>query len=129
MKHEDQAIKRYAKQLTKLSIEEDGFVSLERVRAVLHVLKNKPPRPYRKTLLHYRDCIEAELKKTQALIEHAGNISESTCQKIRDSLSKNIGRTVQSQNKENPALIAGVRVSLADNVWELSVINRLQNLA
>lgn len=127
MQH-DKILKKYSKKLALISLNEEGAVDGGRVEAVLECLKQNPPKGIRKVLQHYKNYIAQELGKTHAVIEHAGNLDASTSEKIQASLSARFNRRIHTTSVTNPDLIAGVRVTLADYVWEQSVSNTLKNL-
>jgi len=118
----------FANKLVVLSMEK-GQVSQERVNAVLHLLKEKPPRNYRELLEVYYVKISAEIRKGCADIEYAGSLQESTLNQLKDSLSKHYNRDLTISLTENPTLLAGFRVYVADDVWDASAAGRLQSIS
>ena len=125
---QDKILKKYSKKLTQISLNKEGAVDSERATAVLECLRQEPPKGVRKILQHYKNYIAQELGKTHATIEHAGDLEASTVGKIQESLSGRFNRSIQVSSSSNPDLIAGIRVTLADHVWEQSVSNSLKNL-
>mgnify|MGYP005838974413 CR=1 FL=1 len=125
---QDKILKKYSKRLAQISLNEEGAVDGERVAAVLECLKQEPPKGFRKILQHYKNYIAQALGNTHATIEHAGNIEASTVGTIQKALSSRFDRSIQVSSSSNPDLIAGIRVTLADHVWEQSVSNSLKNL-
>ena len=125
---QDKILKKYSKKLTQISLNKEGAVDGERVTAVLECLKQKSPKGIRKILQYYKNYIAQELGKTHAVVEHAGDLHANTAGKIQESLSGRFNRSIQVSPISNPDLIAGVRVTLADHVWEQSVSNSLKNL-
>lgn len=125
---QDKVLKKYSKKLAHISLDEQGAVDGDRVNAVLECLKQNPPKGFRKILQHYKNYIQQELAKTHAVVEHAGELEASATGKIQESLSKRFNRSIQAKSVATPSLIAGVRVTLADHVWEHSVSNSLNNL-
>jgi len=118
--------KQYAQKLVRLSLAEDGTVSTERVGAVLQGVKAQNPRGLREILRQYQRMIAAELRKSQGILEHAGAISDATRQALEASLTQERGLPVTLTPKENPALIAGVRVRIGDDVYDDSVLGKLE---
>jgi F-type H+-transporting ATPase subunit delta len=119
---------QFARQLFKLSLV-DGAVSPERVAGVLaYVEKQKPANPVM-VLRAYRRLIAAELAKGQAVVEHAGAINDATLAGIAAALTKKYRRSVTAAAKANPALLAGLRVKVGDDVYESSVAGQLAALS
>jgi len=117
-----------ARQLFKLSFA-DGRLSSERVAGVLGYLeKLKPAHPL--TVLNaYHRLVSVEVAKGQAVVEHAGAVSDAALANLSASLSKKYARPVLASAKANPALLAGLRVRVGDDVYESSVAGQLSTLA
>lgn len=122
-----QSAKFFAKKLMAISLE-NNRVSDERVLAILQILKANPPRHYKEVLELYLLKIAAELRRENAKIEHSGALSESTINNIRENLSRFYNRDIKVFTVKDPKLLAGVRIRVADDVWDTSVLGRLEQL-
>ena len=120
--------KLLAKQLFKLSVV-DGEVSADRVAGVLGWIEKHQPRHPLALLQHYHRLVANEIAKSRAVVEHAGAVNQATLQSIADAMSKKYNRRVTSVAKPNPALLAGLRVRVGDDVYENSVAGQLATLA
>ncbi|HEX2854487.1 MAG TPA: F0F1 ATP synthase subunit delta [Opitutaceae bacterium] len=119
---------QFARQLFKMSVV-NGTVSPERVSGVLqYVEKHKVANPLI-VLKAYARLIATELAKSHATVEHAGEISAATLSTIAAAMSKKYGRPVTASAKPNPALLAGLRVQVSDDVYESSVAGQLAALS
>ena len=118
-------IRVYAKKLVQLSLS-GGSVSAEQVAAVLSHLEKNPPARLPLILQTYHKLIVVELAKSEARVEHAGPVSADALAAIAASLGKRYSRTV---TKANPALLAGLRVRIGDDVYESSISNQLAALS
>ncbi|MBK9991943.1 MAG: F0F1 ATP synthase subunit delta [Verrucomicrobia bacterium] len=117
-----------ARQLFKLSLV-DGRVSAERVTGVLgYIEKLRPAHPLT-VLKAYHRFVATELAKSQAVVEHAGAVSDSVLQTIAASMTKKYGRAITASTRANPKLLAGLRVRVGDDVYESSVSGQLGALA
>ncbi|HZZ18883.1 MAG TPA: F0F1 ATP synthase subunit delta [Opitutaceae bacterium] len=118
----------FARQLFALSVV-DGAVSAERVSGVLeYVERHKTPNPVM-VLKAYQRMIAAELAKGVALVEHAGSVNDSLLAAVASSMTKKYGRKVTATAQPNPALLAGVRVRVGDDVYESSIAGQLAALS
>jgi len=117
-----------ARQLFKLSLV-DGLVSAERVVGVLGYLEKIQPAHPIAVLKVYHRLVATELAKSQALVEHAGTVSDSVLQSIAAAMTKTYGRPITVRTQANPALLAGLRVRVGDDVYESSVASQLGALA
>ena len=125
----DQALKDLARKLVGLSLGEDGRLSEERVQGVLQALRERPPSHLKQVLKLYLHYVKQEIRKSEAIVEYAGSIGPETLESIENMLSARYGRVITSRGRENPDLIAGVRVSIADDVFESSIAGNLEGLS
>ena len=124
----EEHLKDFARKLVEISLDESGRISAERVGDVLNTLEQNPPRNLRALLKQYLVYIRHELARSQARLEYAGEMSESTIDEIRQELSEHYDRTIEIITKENPELIAGFRVAIGDDVYDASLSGRLHAL-
>ena len=117
-----------ARQLFKLSLV-DGLVSADRVAGVLGYLEKLQPAHPLAVLKAYQRFVTIELAKSQAVVEHAGGVSDSILQTIAASMTKKYGRAITASTRANPKLLAGLRVRVGDDVYESSVSGQLGALA
>lgn len=117
-----------ARQLFQLSVV-DGAVSSERVAGVLAYLEKHPPAKPLPVLKAYQRLIAVELAKSHAIVEHAGSLEASVLKTIAAAMTKRYQRPITASAKANPALIAGLRVHVGDDVYDSSVQSRLAALA
>ena len=123
----DKQTKDLAKKLVELSLDKRE-VSSEKVSEVIETLSANPPRKHKALLASYKKFIEREIAKYTAKLEHAGPISKDALSSVQTFLENNTGRNIQVQTKENQELLAGIRVTLADDVYEDSASFRLRPL-
>jgi len=122
------AAQQLARRLFRLSVV-GGEVSDARVAGVLeYVEKHRPPNPVM-VLKAYRRLVAAEVAKGVAAVEHAGAIDDAMLGAIAAAMSRRYGRPVAPTARPNPALIAGLRVRVGDDVFESSVAGQLAALA
>lgn len=118
----------FAKQLVKLSLDGDGQPDAERVAAVLETLRQDPPRRSKALLKSYAYYLDIEVRRGQARVEYAGPLAEKVLAEVEAHFTKAYGRKVVATAQENPALIAGLRVTVGDDVYDDSIAARLTQL-
>lgn len=121
-------LKDFAKKLVTMSLDADGQPSSERVSAVLEALAQEPPRGYKQLLKLYSKYLEVEIARGTARVEYAGPLPEGEVAAIEKKFTELYNRKIVAQAKENPKLIAGVRVTVGDDVYDASVATRLAQL-
>jgi F-type H+-transporting ATPase subunit delta len=119
---------QFARQLFAMSMV-DGSVSADRVQGVLqYVEKHRTANPVM-VLKAYQRLVATELAKGVALVEHAGAVNDAMLASIAAAMTKKYGRTVTAAAKPNPALLAGIRVHVGDDIYESSVAGQLAALS
>lgn len=121
-------IQQLARQLFNLSLV-DGRLSAEQVAGVLGYVEKAHAVNAVAILKAYRRLVATELAKGVALVEHSGPVGESVLAAISASLSKRYNRPVVTTTKANPALLAGLRVRIGDDLFESSVSGQLAALS
>jgi len=117
-----------ARHLYQLSLA-DGQVSPERVAAVLAYVQQHPPRHPRMVLKDYRRLIARQLARHHARVEHAGAIDDAILSSLAAALSRRYRRPITATAQANPALIAGLRIRVGDDLYESSIAGQLAALA
>lgn len=121
-------LKHLARKLARLSVE-DEQISESKVRRILKILAERRPPHYRRLLRAYRTFLQRELRHRQALIEHAGALSdEKTIENLRDHISARYRRPIPITLRKTPTLLAGIRLSIGDDVYDATAAGRLATL-
>lgn len=116
------ALKTTGRKLAALSFED---LSAERVAAILNRLRRLPPSKRRQMLRAYCYAIKREARRYQAKVEYAGVFSEAASQALAKALSAHYKRPIAVEAQATPSLLAGIRVSIADDIYDFSVSGRL----
>ena len=121
-------IQQLARQLFKLSLV-DGVLSAERVPGVLAYLEKHYPAQGLAVLKAYQRLVKAEVARGQAVVEHAGPISDSAVAGIAADMTERYRRSITGHTRPTPSLIAGLRVRVGDDVYESTVAGQLAALS
>lgn len=124
----DKKTKALAKQLFKLSLV-NGAVSAEQVTGVLGYIEKNVPRHTLSLLQLYHRAIATELAKSNAVVEHAGPITDATLRSIEAAMTQRYSRPVAASARPNGKLLAGLRVRVGSDVYESSVAGQLAALS
>lgn len=124
----DKKTKALAKQLFKLSLV-NGAVSPEQVTGVLGYIEKSAPRHALTLLKLYHRAISIEDARSQAVVEHAGPVTDATLRSIEAAMTRKYSRPVTASAKPNPQLLAGLRVRVGSDVYESTVAGQLANLS
>jgi len=121
-------VRTTARTLLKLSLV-DRQLSEAKVGEILAWFEQKRPPRAVAILREYQRLVAREVRRSRASIEHAGALPAGAVASILSELSRIYHRPVTAETHENPALIAGVRVSIGDDVFERSLAGQLDLLS
>ncbi len=76
----------------------------------------------------YKAVQDERAGRAQALLESAGPISDDQVNRIRDAIGAAMNRRLVLTKKRDPALLSGVRVTVGDQVFDLSARTYLESL-
>ncbi len=118
-----------AKLLISLSLDADGFVSADRVRAVCAYIENNGEYSDKIAILkEFSRRLKPLLHGMSAKIETSGELSEAAQEKLSEKIRRVAGSRVGITTEVNRALIGGVRVKIGDDIFERSVSEELSEL-
>lgn len=121
-------VQQLARQFLQLSVV-NGELSAERVAGVLQYIEKHRPAHVVAVLRAYQRLVAAEVARGQAVVEHAGAVSEAVLASIAAAMTRRYGRQVVSVARRQDTLIAGLRVRVGDDVYESSVAGQLAALS
>jgi F-type H+-transporting ATPase subunit delta len=113
-----------AKKLAQGSFE-GAEIDLSRVRAITQLIAEFAERVQGSLRRKYFHFLENECHWRRLRIEHAG-ICDFV--QIQRSMERHVQRKLKLETAENIALIAGLRISVGDYVWERSIRGDLSTL-
>jgi F-type H+-transporting ATPase subunit delta len=118
----------FARQLFSLSLA-DGQVSAGRVEGVLAYLSKYPPRQPLVVLRRYQRLVATQLAKNRALVEHAGPVDDRVLRLIETAFARKYQRPIAATARPAPALLAGLRIRVGDDLYEASIASQLAVLS
>ncbi len=121
-------IRQLARQFFKLSVVA-GTVSSDRVAGVLEYIEKHSPANAIAVLKAYHRLVATEVARGQAIVSHAGPVSEATLATIAAAMTKKYQRPVTAVARRDEMLLAGLRVRVGDDTYESSVASQLAALA
>jgi len=107
---------------------EKGVPTLERVGAVLKFISSRPAREKLPLLAAYERLMRRREYLRTLSIEKAGAIDASSRDALVAALSGAAKVPLLVSEKENPDLVAGLRVRLGDDVYDASLAGILARL-
>jgi hypothetical protein len=89
--------------------------------AVAGSVRLLPPRVRKIFLRQLLDACVREQRERRCILEYAGRLRPAAEKALERSLGRELGRPITLRGRENPQLIAGVRVTVGDRRWERSL--------
>jgi F-type H+-transporting ATPase subunit delta len=126
--HSQTKLSALAKKLAKLCMH-NGVAAQNRVAEVLKSTEPLPRAERRQLLIFFHSALKRELSRYQANVEHAGPLEEAALAQIQVQLKAVYGHSFSVSQTQNEDLIAGLRITVADDVWEANVRYQLDQLA
>ena len=120
-------LKFFVENLVKLSFNNDGLLDDGKISAIVQVLKEQSLEfPLQRVLSLYLNKLKEALSNTTLVIEYSDRPSENVIERIKGGFEKMCDRKLQVLMKQNNELIAGLRVTCADEIFEYSVAATLE---
>jgi F-type H+-transporting ATPase subunit delta len=118
--------RRQATELFRFSMA-DGRLDESRLRAVADGIVERKPRQYVQMLKFLTRLARLETARHHAVIESAEELSAPVREGILSDLTRRLGQ-LDSEFRQTPALIGGLRVRVGSDVWDGSIQSRLEAL-
>ena len=121
--------RRQARELFEAALDATGRPDATKALSIADLVIKSAPRHSLQILKEYTKLIRLELEKHHAVIESAFAFDYSTRSSILKALEKRDGGAVTFETKVDPSLIGGSRIRLGSEVWDATVVSRLNALA
>ena len=106
----------------------NGLLDENRVRSAVDQVLGAKPRAWRAILAHFVRLVRLDLARRTARIESATQLAPDLQAGLERSLAGLYGPGLEVSFAQNPALIAGMRIKVASDVYDGSVQARLAAL-
>ena len=119
--------RREAKQLFRLCLV-NGALDEHRLRQVVQHVVAAGYRNCPAILMHFRRLVKLDLARHTAIIESATPLSTDLLAAIEAGLTRRYGPGLTTAFVHRPALIGGMRIQVGSDVYDGSVLARLEAL-
>ena len=128
MSEKNRKLKSFVSRMLELS-KTDGIVDSDKVATVIDTLKKSGIKRLEAILELYRLAVKRSLRETTARVSYAGSLPETEANTLLSSLESKTGRKLTLELKEDPSLIAGVKIAVGDYVYDHSIKHALQQIS
>ena len=118
--------RRQTKELFELAMV-DGRLNADRLGRIATEITERKPRSYVQMLKFLTRLARLETARHHAVIESATPLAEAIRAEINASLIARFGE-ITAEFHHNPELIGGLRVRIGSDVWDGSILTRLESL-
>ncbi len=119
--------RRDAKQLFN-SCHISGLLDENRARQVVTTVIARQPRGYPAILSHFERLVKLDVARRTAKIESAAPLDAGLQAGMQANLTRIYGGGLNMSFAQNPALLGGLRVQVGSDVYDGSVLARLNSL-
>ena len=120
--------RRDAKTLFR-SCKVNGLLEDTRVRQTVQAVIAQKPRGYVSILSHFQHLVKIDLERRSARIESAVALTGAMESALRASLAQKYGAGLNITLAQNASLLGGLRVKVGSDVYDGSVLARLNSLS
>lgn len=120
-------VRKIAYLLLDKSLNDEQKVDEDKVKNILKSLRDDPPLQYKEILKNFAHLVKNYMCTYQGVIEFAGGQGSQIVEKIQATDAFKNSK-IELNPIENPQLIAGFRLKVGDDVYEDSIVNRLNRL-
>lgn len=119
--------RKQSRELFSLAFQ-NGKLDAERARHVAGILVESKPRHYLQILQEFTRLVRLYFLERHALITSAAPLDEATRATVSGEILEKFGSDFTMEFGVDPALIGGMRVQVASDVWDGSIRSRLEAL-
>lgn len=120
-------VQRIALLLLSQSLDVDNRIEEKKVLDILNQLRESPPLQYIEILKRFAFLVKRHMSSYQGILEFNGGNGEEIATRLCQKEFIKSNKTEIHPTKES-SLIAGLRLKIGDDVYEDSIVNRLNNI-
>lgn len=105
-----------------------GRLDEKRVREVIAQVLASKPRGYIAILTHFQRLLKLHLDSRRVRVENAVETSLETMREIETALERRYGPGLDVTYWINPALLGGLKIRVGSDVYDGSILARLEHL-
>jgi F-type H+-transporting ATPase subunit delta len=105
----------------------EGAVDEQKIRELVALFVEQKPRNYLGILTYLTRLIELSVEENTVRVESATPLADKGASVFAE-LERRYGRAAHTVYEENPSLIGGLKIRRGNNIWDGSLIGRLNRL-
>ena len=123
----DRHARQTAKKYFRACLRPDGSFDEQGVRDIVNLLVTRKPRNYIGILTRLHRLVELAIEERSVRVESAAPLADEGAS-IFASLEQRFGPASSTSYQQNPSLLGGLRIRRGSNIWDGSLITRLERL-
>lgn len=108
---------------------ENGTLNEEKLSRSISFLSENRPNDYRGVLMALRKLVRLDVDERTVYVESAINLSAEETERVKTSITKKHGENLLFNFRTNPELIGGMKVRVGSQVYDGSVLSKINRLA
>ena len=122
------ASKEFATRVYRMCVE-NGSLNEEKLSKSISFLGQNRPSDYAGVLTELKRLVRLDVDKRTVYVESAKDLSSTESDRIRTSLTKKHGENLLFQFATNPDLIGGLKVQIGSQIYDGTVLSKINRLA
>ncbi len=123
----DRHARQSAKKYLRACLRPDGSFDEKGLREIVNLLVAEKPRNYLPIITRLLKLVELAIEERTVRVESAAPLADEGAS-VFANLEQRFGPAAQTSYKVNPALLGGLRIRRGSNIWDGSLVNRLDRL-
>jgi F-type H+-transporting ATPase subunit delta len=107
----------------------NGLLDDQKARQAVQLVIARKPRGYGGILAHFHRLLRLDLERRAARVESATPLDGAMEGALRASLTRKYGAGLNFAFSQNPSLLGGLRIKVGSDVFDSSILARLNALA
>jgi len=122
------ASREFATRVFRMCLD-NGTLNEEKLTQSLAFLRDNKPNDYRGVLVALKKLVRLDVDKRTVYVESAQNIAPADASRIEKSLTEKHGSNLIFTYSTNPDLIGGLKVRIGSQIYDGSVLCKINRLA
>jgi len=127
MKKSNKENEKIAKKFFKMSLS-DNKLDSSKVRTVVSEIKKSYKSAALGVLRSYLSFVQGKIRLQTLAIESSHSLNNQVVQRLKNGFEKKTSEKILTQVRQNPNLIAGLRITLNDMQWDYSIKGKIDQM-
>ncbi len=118
---------KIAKNIFETSLE-DGRVNETKLLSWISKIRKLGPKTGSRLLQALLKLVSAHYQRQTLVVESVDHLQPRYLNSINNIFKEKLGKPLRTEFRKNESLVAGIKITVGDTVWDYSVSNSLESL-